>query len=298
MNQNIISLNCPSCGGTLNIPDNLGVAHCVYCGAKILITESETNKDRQKIISYSELCESALKAQNYQEAFDYCNKVLEIDSKNVDAWINKATAAFWMTTGNNNRYDEAINYLDKANQIDPGNPKAQEVKNELTRKQALWLHKLGSDEVQHALEIFKIYNSDHTSQSVAIAKEKCQEYFIKSANYFLEASTLEPDNMEILSSIFETVTNITWISWSDEFINKAKKYNSYVSLQQNLQKKKQALEDLPKYKEDLKQAEIDLSKAKLEKGLFARMKVKDVEKRIKQLNDQIVDLQRLIATND
>jgi DNA-directed RNA polymerase subunit RPC12/RpoP len=71
MSQNMINLKCTSCGETLNIPDNLHVAHCICCGTKILITESKSLKDQLKLKSYTEICESAHIAINFQEAFDY-----------------------------------------------------------------------------------------------------------------------------------------------------------------------------------------------------------------------------------
>lgn len=33
----LIPAACPSCGATLELPEDLKVAHCVYCGARVII---------------------------------------------------------------------------------------------------------------------------------------------------------------------------------------------------------------------------------------------------------------------
>lgn len=37
----LISLKCPSCGAELNIEDGRDICFCTYCGAKILIEQSD-----------------------------------------------------------------------------------------------------------------------------------------------------------------------------------------------------------------------------------------------------------------
>ena len=72
----MINLKCPSCGATLEIPDNLNVAHCIYCGAKILFPQNDLQKDQLKINNYLEICETAMLTANYQEVINYSNKIL------------------------------------------------------------------------------------------------------------------------------------------------------------------------------------------------------------------------------
>ncbi len=95
----------------------MDVAHCLYCGTKILIRENSG-----KIKNYIELSKIALDAKNYQEAIEYCNKVLEIDSNNADAWIDKAISTFYLPSfykSDEDTLDEAISYLMKAYSLTP-----------------------------------------------------------------------------------------------------------------------------------------------------------------------------------
>src|SRR3990170_7413606 len=103
----MIKLICPSCNGELELPDNLNIAHCLYCGTKILLNQNSNSN----IDQYIELIDTAIKAENYDEVLKYCNKVLEIDSKNVNAWIDKAFATFHHTTEFEDKFDDAIIYF-------------------------------------------------------------------------------------------------------------------------------------------------------------------------------------------
>jgi hypothetical protein len=57
--------------------------------------------------------ESALKAENYQEAYEYFSKVLEIEPMNLIALVNKGKAAGLQTTYKNSRVDEFVDSLKK-----------------------------------------------------------------------------------------------------------------------------------------------------------------------------------------
>lgn len=115
--NSMIKLTCPSCNGTLELPDNMDIAHCLYCGTKILLRENSG-----KIKNFIELSKIALDAKNYKEALEYCNKVLEIDPNNVDAWIDKAISTFYLPAFyhcDEDSLDEAISYLMKAYSLSP-----------------------------------------------------------------------------------------------------------------------------------------------------------------------------------
>ena len=47
-------------------------------------------------------------AENYKEAYDYCNKALEIDPSCGTLWENKAICCFWLRTDNDIKFDEDI----------------------------------------------------------------------------------------------------------------------------------------------------------------------------------------------
>ena len=71
-------------------------------------------------------------AGNYREAYDYCNKVLEIDPASAAIWENKAICAYWKATSDG-LIDEAeareiATYLDAASDLDPHSATLQETR--------------------------------------------------------------------------------------------------------------------------------------------------------------------------
>src|SRR5438876_996280 len=121
----LTKLTCPSCAASLEVPDHLETIHCMYCGSKVLLGQPGAVHDNQALQKFVELCRVAVAAGNHDEVIQYANRVLEIDPNNIRAWIDKAVATFWLTTGAKNRYDEAMGYLNKAEQIAPNDGQIQ-----------------------------------------------------------------------------------------------------------------------------------------------------------------------------
>ena len=133
-------LTCEMCGGTDLIKDG-GVFVCQTCGCKYSIEEAkrmmvEGTVDVQgtvkidsteKIANYLLMANNAYDADNKLEAETYCNKVIEIDPNNYEAWLLKGRAAGWQSTLARLRIDEAINCFTKAVDNAP-EEKAEEVK--------------------------------------------------------------------------------------------------------------------------------------------------------------------------
>jgi DNA-directed RNA polymerase subunit RPC12/RpoP len=103
----MLKLACPTCGANLELPDQLDVAHCMYCGSKIILRAENVLNEIVNVKRFSELADVAIQAKNYEDAIKYSNSVLEIDTQNIEAWLTKAEAAFWLSTpldGNNISY--------------------------------------------------------------------------------------------------------------------------------------------------------------------------------------------------
>lgn len=52
--ERLINLKCPSCGAELEIAEGRDICFCTYCGAKILIEQSDTEvkaRSRERIVS-------------------------------------------------------------------------------------------------------------------------------------------------------------------------------------------------------------------------------------------------------
>jgi tetratricopeptide (TPR) repeat protein len=285
----MIKLNCPSCSGALELPDNLGIVHCMYCGTKILLQQAGIVQDKSGVERYTELRKVAVEAKNYDEAIRYCNAILEIDPTNIEAWIDKAISTFWLTTGANNRYDEAMEYLRKAAQLAPHDSRVDKAREELTDSQAWWYNKLGVDNLELAIKVRDIYQPDGLSGLFSIsaeAKEHSREHFADAMNKFLMASTYRPNDLTILDNISTCQQKADWINWGNQV-------DARIRRRDLLRAKAQAERYLPELREALQSAQSLLAAQKKEKGIFVGFKIRDTEGQIQLLRAEIAEQKRI-----
>ena len=103
------SLKCEICGNTNLLKDD-GIFICQSCGTKYSIEEikkminindskENTSTDNESLIdNYLMMARNAAETGNHTEAVTYCNKVIEINSKNSEAWLLKGTSTGWQST--------------------------------------------------------------------------------------------------------------------------------------------------------------------------------------------------------
>lgn len=103
---------CPNCGGDLRVPEDKKVLKCMYCGRDIVVEEA-INKAQPSLENYLTLAKSAKDSKNYKEAYDYYNKVLELNPPHYEAWLGKAESAGWQTSVKNFRIQEIITCFEK-----------------------------------------------------------------------------------------------------------------------------------------------------------------------------------------
>lgn len=120
-------LTCEMCGSTDLIKQD-GVFVCQTCGCKYSIEEAKkmmvegtvevtgTVKvdNSAAITNYLDMARNAMEAGNNKEADDYCNKIIEMDVTNWEAWFIKGKAVGWQSTLGNIRISETINAFSKA----------------------------------------------------------------------------------------------------------------------------------------------------------------------------------------
>jgi len=137
-------LACEMCGGTDLIKQE-GVFVCQNCETKysvedakkmmvegaVEVTGTVKVDSSANIDNFLKLAENAIKSENYKEAEDYCNRILEIETKNYTAWVIKGKAAGWQSTIANNRIDESITCFSKAFEFVPED-KRNDVINDVT----------------------------------------------------------------------------------------------------------------------------------------------------------------------
>lgn len=145
---------CEMCGGTDLVKEN-GVFVCQSCGTKYSVEEARkmlTDSDEvvkvkvddtEKIGNYISMAKSALDNANNTEAEQYCNKILETDPTNYEAWLLKGQAAGWQSTLARLRIDEAISCIEKAIKYVPFD-KLEEVAEEAQNVLQSLLYAVGS----------------------------------------------------------------------------------------------------------------------------------------------------------
>jgi hypothetical protein len=99
---------CPSCGAPTTAIEGTNAAFCPQCGGSLTVaghTQINLAANTDNLLG---LARTAALAGNAQEAYDYASRVLESDSRNLDAWIIKAESAGWLSTLAAPRLNEMI----------------------------------------------------------------------------------------------------------------------------------------------------------------------------------------------
>lgn len=101
-----LAKTCPSCGCPIAAENNLQVQSSNF------VLDSNSN-------NYLEMAKSALAADNFEESIKYANKLIEMNTGDLDAWFIKGQATLLSGTVGNPRFKEAIycfgNILNKKN---------------------------------------------------------------------------------------------------------------------------------------------------------------------------------------
>lgn len=110
------ALVCDICGGKLSMGTG-GLAVCDSCGMehtkervqeKVQEIKGVVRIDNSHMIdNYLGMAQSAYSSNNQAESESYCNKIIEIDPQNYQAWILKGKAAGWQSSIANDRILEA-----------------------------------------------------------------------------------------------------------------------------------------------------------------------------------------------
>lgn len=120
-------LVCEMCGSTDLIKQD-GVFVCQTCGTKYSVEEARkmmvegtvevtgtVKVDNSAAIkNYLDMARNAINAGNNKEADEYCNRIIEIDVDNWEAWLIKGRAVGWQSTLGNIRIPETISAFEKA----------------------------------------------------------------------------------------------------------------------------------------------------------------------------------------
>lgn len=121
---------CESCGTKYSVEE----AKKMMIEGKVDVSGSKVKVDeKDKIKNFLMMANNAYDADNKKEAENYCNKIIEIEPENSDAWLLKGKSAGWQSTLANLRIDESVNAFQKAIDNAPKD-KADKVKKEAIKE--------------------------------------------------------------------------------------------------------------------------------------------------------------------
>lgn len=133
-------LICEMCGST-DLMKQDGVFVCQTCGTKYSVEEAKkmmiegtvevtgtvrvdnSGAQKEQISNYLEMAKSALDGEDIDGAVSYCDRILEIDMENYEAWVLKAKSAGWGSSLNNIKVPQALTAAKKAINLAPDDKK-------------------------------------------------------------------------------------------------------------------------------------------------------------------------------
>lgn len=106
--MSFVPTQCPSCLKSIQIPLDLRISKCMYCGADVPADSVSTAAPSVTLGNLLGMARTASLANNIVEAESYFNRVLELDPRNSEAWLGKGKSAAWQSTISNIRINEMV----------------------------------------------------------------------------------------------------------------------------------------------------------------------------------------------
>ena len=133
-------LMCEMCGSTDLVKQD-GLFVCQHCGCKYSVEEAkkmmvegtvevtgtvrvdDSAAKKEQIKNYLEMAKVALDGEDIEGVVSYCDRILEIDRDNYEAWILKAKAAGWGSTLKDIKVPQALTAAKRAVNLAPESQK-------------------------------------------------------------------------------------------------------------------------------------------------------------------------------
>lgn len=99
--MSIKTLKCTTCGANIELDDSREFGFCQFCGTKLMLVDKVEIKHtghisvegiqsvKERIDNYNILFKNSFLERNYFEAERYLEKILQLDSQNSLAWLNR-----------------------------------------------------------------------------------------------------------------------------------------------------------------------------------------------------------------
>lgn len=268
----LVRLTCPACGGSLELPGDLAVAHCIYCGNKIFLGQDAAARDRRQRENYVELCDVAMKAGNHAEVIRYCNLLLESDPRNVAAWIDKARSTLLLTIAADSlNITEAMQYLNKAAQVAPGDGRVASARLACATE----LRRLGSTHYQRWLSTDK--------------GPSANAHLLHAMDCYLAASDCAPDSIPALEDVSRIAQYTEWTG------PRLQRVRAKLKVLPPLRARLEAQERLVTLRAELRKALPELEALRSQKGLLASARITLLELKTRLLRADIAEANKAAA---
>jgi tetratricopeptide (TPR) repeat protein len=239
-----------------------------------------------------ELCKAAKQAKNWNDLLKYASEILEIDPKNVDAWLDKALATGSLSSGYSHRLEEARGYLQQAAELSPDDARISEIKTIIEDVQFRGYINLALERNKAAVDLFN-YNIV-TSISIGFLGEAMGNFIAA-----LKVKPNDPYTLQSIKTVNETAKS-KGIQWTDpevrELLLKVENtLREQAVAVQRAKAQQDAARRLLALKQKLHQREVELAKLNQKKrGFFVNMEIEDVQNEMKKISLEINKLESTI----
>lgn len=272
----LLRMNCPACAGALEVPDNLTVAHCLYCGNKILLDHENVIQESRDLDRYIELCRISVKAKNSKDVVQYCQRILEIDPKNIEAWLNKSMYMLLLEHANSEeQIKEAFVYFNRAAELAPNDSRLPLARKFLQRRKADQLSAAAGQQVQSANQI--LASGSDSPTKLKQLRAQTTESLVLAMTYLFEALECDPTDKSISARIKNLADQTRWMKWSDKTKKKIEIYSDPEESWKTLQLREA----------ELVRARQEIEELNMKKGYFNQLSIKQLTTRIHELEEII-----------
>ncbi len=169
----LVEIICSNCGATAPVPADGSMVKCMFCGTSIQFIKPKSDKGdaNPQVESLLTLAESANEAENYEEAYSYYNRVLEIDATHPKAWLGKGLSAVWQSTLAKSRTSEMLPAFKNAMKNSSSNEQSVEILTEIAEGAGFAYTALCNLAANHVKE----YGTDYAIETVIPSRSHLAE---------------------------------------------------------------------------------------------------------------------------
>lgn len=249
----LASLKCTSCGAAIKGFEGKDEINCNYCGTlnkilrpkEVIVSNSNLTDDKlENLNNFIEILQKAMRAGNYREGYDYCNKALEIDPNLGALWENKAICSFWLNINfiNDDKIGdtdarEIKTYLNASKENDPNSKTFIETANFIGYNLGL---------ITKLKYIVNVYIDKKDANGNAIGFSREMHLKAKKYHELMETSfdIMEDKETTFLEYIVEDLSNLNLIKWIILEKNEYKSSSDAILISYDVIRKRELLVDL------------------------------------------------------